>query len=188
MTWLKLVEGYMPMQMISELAICILFFAAINFSLKKAGIGIPKFWAGVGVWIFIQMYLKYRIYPPIPFSVRAIYGTVSACGIFMWVSGIPAGMGRFQTPHSQRHGWENGFPQIYTNSGARSHPSWDLGAMHTNLSFPALKSPLSCGRCIQRPQPPLKCMEKPLCCKRPKIRIESIQKENTIRNIPTPIL
>ena len=50
MTWLKLVEGYMPMQMISELAICILFFAAVNFSLKKAGVGIPKFWAGLGVW------------------------------------------------------------------------------------------------------------------------------------------
>ena len=66
MTWLKLVEGYMPMQMISELAISILIFAAINFSLKKAGVGIPKFWAGVGVWIFILMYLKYRIYPPIP--------------------------------------------------------------------------------------------------------------------------
>ena len=48
MTWLKLVEGYMPMQMITELAICILFFAAINFSLKKAGVGIPKFWAGGG--------------------------------------------------------------------------------------------------------------------------------------------
>ena len=35
MTWLKLVEGYMPMQMISELAICILVFSIINYSLKE---------------------------------------------------------------------------------------------------------------------------------------------------------
>lgn len=98
MTWLKLVEGYMPMQMISELAICILVFALVNWSLKRAGMGIPKFWAGVGVWIFIQLYLKYRIYPPIPFSVRAIYGTVSLCGIFMWVSGSQAEWEEFRRP------------------------------------------------------------------------------------------
>ena len=98
MTWLKLVEGYMPMQMISELAICILIMAGINWSLKRAGIGIPTFWAGIGVWIFIQMYLKYRIYPPIPFSVRAIYGTVSGCGIFMWVSGSQADWEAFRRP------------------------------------------------------------------------------------------
>jgi len=63
MTWLKLVEGYMPMQMIGELAGCILLMAAINWSLKRAGIGLPTFWAGIGVLIFIILYLKYRIYP-----------------------------------------------------------------------------------------------------------------------------
>lgn len=98
MTWLKLVEGYMPMQMITELAVCILFFAGLNYMLKKAGMGIPKFWAGIGVWVFIQLYLKYRIYPPIPFSVRAIYGTVSLCGIFMWVSGSQQEWEEFRRP------------------------------------------------------------------------------------------
>ena len=98
MTWLKLVEGYMPMQMISELAGSILVFALVNWALNRAGMGIPKFWAGVGVWIYIQLYLKYRIYPPIPFSVRAIYGTVSACGIFMWVSGSEDAWQEFKRP------------------------------------------------------------------------------------------
>ncbi|RMH38293.1 MAG: cytochrome c [Nitrospirae bacterium] len=98
MTWLKLVEGYMPMQMIAELTLCILFFAALNYMLKKAGMGIPKFWAGIGVWVFIQLYLKYRIYPPLPFSIRAIYGTVSLCGIFMWVSGSQAEWEEFRRP------------------------------------------------------------------------------------------
>jgi hypothetical protein len=86
------------MQMILELTFCILLFAVVNFSLKKAGIGIPKFWAGIGVWVFILLYLKYRIYPPIPFSVRAIYGTVSACGIFMWVSGSQPEWEDFKRP------------------------------------------------------------------------------------------
>jgi hypothetical protein len=79
MTWLKLVEGYMPMQMITELAICILAFSIINYLLKRAGIGLPKFWAGIFVWAFVNLfYLKYRIYPPIPFSVRAIYGDLTS--------------------------------------------------------------------------------------------------------------
>ena len=98
MTWLKLVEGYMPMQMISELACSILVFALINWTLGRAGMAIPKFWAGIGVWIYIQLYLKYRIYPPIPFSVRAIYGTVSGCGIFMWVSGSQQEWDDFKRP------------------------------------------------------------------------------------------
>ena len=98
MTWLKLVEGYMPMQMITELACSILVFSLVNWSLGRAGIGISKFWAGIGVWIYIQMYLKYRIYPPIPFSVRAIYGTVSGCGIFMWVSGSQREWDDFKRP------------------------------------------------------------------------------------------
>jgi len=58
MTWLTLIEGQKPMQIILELALCILFFSVVNFSLKKAGMGIPKFWAGIGVWVFILLYLK----------------------------------------------------------------------------------------------------------------------------------
>ncbi|MEC4671052.1 MAG: cytochrome c [Nitrospirota bacterium] len=98
MTWLKLVEGYMPGQMIGELTLSILAFALLNWSLKRAGMGIPKFWAGIGVWVFIWLYITYRIYPPIPFSVRAIYGTVTMCGIFMWVSGSEADWQEFKKP------------------------------------------------------------------------------------------
>ena len=98
MTWLKLVEGYMPMQMIMELTGAILLFVVINWSLNRAGMGIPTFWAGIGVWVFIWMYLTYRIYPPIPFSVRAIYGTVTGCGIFMWVSGSEKEWQDFKRP------------------------------------------------------------------------------------------
>ena len=42
MTWLKLVEGYMPMQMISELAGSILIFALVNYTLKKIWDGLTE--------------------------------------------------------------------------------------------------------------------------------------------------
>jgi hypothetical protein len=49
-------------------------------------------------WVFILMYLKYRIYPPIPFSVRAMYGTVSLIAVFMWVSSNEEDWRKFKQP------------------------------------------------------------------------------------------
>ena len=86
MTSLKLVEGYMPMQMLFELALCVGVFALVSYLLNKSGLGIPRLWQGMGFVAFILLYLKYRIYPPIPFSVRAMYGTVTMIAVFMWMS------------------------------------------------------------------------------------------------------
>ena len=98
MTSLKLVEGYMPMQMLFELAFCVAVFAGISYLLSRAGIAMPRFWQGILFWVFILMYLKYRIYPPIPFSVRAMYGTVSLIAVFMWVSSNEEDWRKFKQP------------------------------------------------------------------------------------------
>ncbi len=98
MTWLKLVEGYMPMQMVGELAICVLTFTLLSYLLNKSGLAIPRFWQGILFWTFIQMYLKYRIYPPIPFSVRAMYGTASLVAVFMWMSSNQEDWNKFKAP------------------------------------------------------------------------------------------
>jgi Cytochrome C oxidase, cbb3-type, subunit III len=98
MTSLKLVEGYMPMQMLFELAFCVAIFAGISYLLSRGGIEMPRFWQGILFWVFILMYLKYRIYPPIPFSVRAMYGTVSLIAVFMWVSSNEADWRKFKQP------------------------------------------------------------------------------------------
>ena len=98
MTWLTLIEGYMPIQAIVEVAGCLLLFSGINYFLKKSGIGISTFWSALLVWAFIQIYLHYRIYPPLPFSVLAIYGVVSTCGVFLWVSGSEKAWGDFKRP------------------------------------------------------------------------------------------
>lgn len=95
---LKLVEGYMPMQLLSELTICVGIFALMSYLLNKGGVALPRFWQGIGFWVFILMYLKYRIYPPIPFSVRAMYGTVALIAVFMWVSGNEEDWKKFKQP------------------------------------------------------------------------------------------
>lgn len=98
MTSLKLVEGYMPMQMLFELAFCVAVFAGVSYLLSRSGIALPRFWQGILFWVFILMYLKYRIYPPIPFSVRAMYGTVSLIAVFMWVSSNEEDWRKFKQP------------------------------------------------------------------------------------------
>src|SRR2546430_6357991 len=95
---IRLVEGYMPMQLLAELAFFVAVFTVISYLLKKNGLGIPRFWQGISFWLFIILYLKYRIYPPIPFSVRAIYGTIAMVGVFMWMSGAEDDWKEFKKP------------------------------------------------------------------------------------------
>ncbi|TAJ32203.1 MAG: cytochrome c [Nitrospirae bacterium] len=98
MTSLKLVEGFMPMQMLFELALCVALFALTSHLLGKGGKAMPRFWQGILFWTFIVLYLKYRVYPPIPFSVRAMYGTVSLIAVFMWVSSNEEDWKKFKQP------------------------------------------------------------------------------------------
>src|SRR5262245_36613398 len=94
----RLVEGYMPMQMLTELALFVAGFASLSYLLSSMGMAIPRFWQGIGFWAFILLYLKYRVYPPIPFSVRAMYGTVSLVAVFMWVSASEEDWKKFKQP------------------------------------------------------------------------------------------
>jgi len=98
MTSLTFIEGFMPIQAIVEVAGCLLLFGAFNYLLNKSGLGLSKFWSAVGVWVFIQLYLTYRIYPPLPFSIRAVYGIVTLCAVFMWVSGSKVEWEAFRRP------------------------------------------------------------------------------------------
>ncbi|MBM4134008.1 MAG: cytochrome c [Nitrospira sp.] len=97
-TSLKLVEGYMPMQMLVELAGSVAIFATVSYMLSQGGIQLPRFWQGILFWAYILLYLKFRVYPPIPFSVRAMYGTVSLIAVFMWVSSNEEDWKKFKQP------------------------------------------------------------------------------------------
>src|SRR5512145_996719 len=94
----RLVEGYMPMQMLIELTAFVAGFAGLSYMLSSMGMPLPRFWQGIGFWAFILLYLKFRVYPPIPFSVRAMYGTVSLVAVFMWVSSNEEDWKKFKQP------------------------------------------------------------------------------------------
>ena len=94
----RLVEGYMPMQVLSELAIFVAGFTGLSYMLNVNGNCIPSFLAGYFVLGVYSDYLKFRIYPPIPFSVRAMYGTVSFIAVFMWVSANEEDWKKFKQP------------------------------------------------------------------------------------------
>ena len=101
-----LVEGQMPMQLIIELTLSVGAFAILSYVAGKFGFPIPRFWQGILFWAFILLYLKYRIYPPIPFSVRAMYGTVALVGVFLWMSGNEEDWKNLGVPGSFR--WSKG--------------------------------------------------------------------------------
>ncbi len=94
----SLVEGYMPMQILFELTLCVGAFAILSYLLATFGLPVPRIWQGIGFLVFIILYLKYRIYPPIPFSVRAMYGTVALVGVFMWMSSNEEDWKKFKQP------------------------------------------------------------------------------------------
>src|SRR5262245_63549684 len=94
----RLVEGYMPMQMLIELTCFVAGFAGLSYMMSAMGMLFPRFWQGIGFWVFILMYLKYCVYPRIPFSVRAMYGSVSLVAVFMWVSANAEDWKKFKQP------------------------------------------------------------------------------------------
>src|SRR6266849_8844068 len=95
----KLVEGYMPVQMLIEMGGLAFLFIWVFYLLdKKMGIKVNKLAQATGLFLFSIIYFRYRIYPPVPFSVRAIYATMTLIGIFMWVSSTEEAWQDFRRP------------------------------------------------------------------------------------------
>ena len=94
----KLVEGYMPIQMLFEMGSVALLFIGAFYVLGKKGIKVNKLAQATGLFLFSIVYFTYRIYPPIPFSVRAIYAVMTLIGIFMWVSSTNESWNDFRKP------------------------------------------------------------------------------------------
>src|SRR4026207_293713 len=88
----------MPLHILTERACFVAGFAGLSYMLSAMGMPLPRFWQGVGFWAFILLYLTTRVYPPIPFSVRAKHGTVSLVAVFMWVSSNEEDWKKFKQP------------------------------------------------------------------------------------------
>jgi len=95
----RFVEGYMPMQMLGEVGLQIVLFIYLFYLLdKKMGIKVNKLAQATSLFIYSFLYFRYRIYPPLPFSVIAIYETNVLIGIFMWVSSTETSWQDFRRP------------------------------------------------------------------------------------------
>lgn len=91
------VEGYMPMQMLAEMALIVGLLVLVSYLLEKRyRITINKLFQAVGLLSVAVLYLKYRV--TMPFSTLAIYTTTIAIGIFVWVSSTEASWKSFRDP------------------------------------------------------------------------------------------
>ncbi len=84
--FLPLVDGYMPIQLLVEVAGLLLLLTGLVAMLGKAGWRVGLFGKAVGVYCMIWVWLTYRVYPPMPFSVLMTYLVVVLAAILLWVS------------------------------------------------------------------------------------------------------
>jgi hypothetical protein len=98
MTWLPFIDGLMQLQFFVELAGLTLVLSGLSLVLSRAGMPVNKFWKAVGLFLSIFLYLKYRVYPPMPFSVLATYVVVTLAAILLWVSSSEEDWQDFRRP------------------------------------------------------------------------------------------
>jgi hypothetical protein len=92
------IEGAAPMQMLVELSLISGFFVFLFYLFEKYRVRFPKFLQVVGLLVLSILYFKYRMSPPMPFTVLAIYTVIVGIGIFLWVSATEISWREFCRP------------------------------------------------------------------------------------------
>ncbi len=98
MTSLPLIQGFMPLQALVEIALILGLCSAIAYVLERNGRKLNAFFQVGAVFSLLMWYLVVRIYPPLPFSVIAMYATGIALGLFGWVSANETAWKEFTKP------------------------------------------------------------------------------------------
>jgi hypothetical protein len=83
---LPLVEGLMPIQPFLELAAIFGLLTLGMYSLQRFGYRCNKLVQAIAAIAIVYWYLRYRIYPPLPFSIFATYMVGACVAIGGWVS------------------------------------------------------------------------------------------------------
>jgi len=175
----------MPVQVIAELTLFVAGFTGISYMMAAMGMAFPRFWQGILFWAFILLYLKYRVYPPIPFSVRAMYGTVSLVAVFMWVSANEEDWNKFKRPIMNVLDAKTGGTKVLRIAYLVIIPIL-IGGFSYNAMVPKSEEPIELRTVHPAPLPALKCMGRPIHCRHHRILTESIPKGNMIRNTAMP--
>jgi hypothetical protein len=82
-------EGFAPVQMLVEIALITGSLILLSYLLRRS-FRPNKFIQATGLLVLAVAYMKYRVYPPMPFTVLATYTTIIGIGIFVWVSATSA--------------------------------------------------------------------------------------------------
>ena len=88
----------MPLQMLLELAGLMLIFSGLSVLLTRAGRPVGRFFKALTLLFALFLYLKFRVYPPMPFSVLATYTVVSLLAILLWASSSEQYWQEFRQP------------------------------------------------------------------------------------------
>ena len=94
----QFIEGFMPLQFLLELVGIILLFTGVAAVLERAGYSINRLFKTVLVFVTFVLYLTYRVYPPMPFTILATYTTVVLLAMLLWASSTDAYWREFTQP------------------------------------------------------------------------------------------
>lgn len=83
---LPLFDGLMPIQPFVELAAVFGSLTLLVYRLHRLGYRFNKLFQSVAAVAIVYWYLRYRIYPPLPFSIFATYMAGACLAIWAWVS------------------------------------------------------------------------------------------------------
>src|SRR5437870_9447908 len=161
----RFVEGYMPMQMLGEVGLQILLFIYIFYLLdKKMGIKVNKLVQASSLFIYSILYFRYRIYPPLPFSVIAIYETNVLIGIFMWVSSTETSWQDFRKPLIDVADGKTPTTRIIRAVSVVLLP-FVVGFMGWNNMKPSIDEPIELRTVHLRHRQAPRCMARPSSCR-----------------------
>ena len=94
----RFIEGFMPLQFLLELVGIVLLFTGVAALLERVSCPINRFFKAVLVFVTFVLYLTYRVYPPMPFSILATYITVGLLAVLLWASSSDAYWQEFKQP------------------------------------------------------------------------------------------
>lgn len=96
--FLPLFEGFMPLQLLVEFVGLLWIMGGLSLLLEKAGWRVGLLTKAAVVFLVIFVWLKYRVYPPMPFTILATYLVVSLAAILLWVSSSEKSWQEFRRP------------------------------------------------------------------------------------------
>ncbi len=102
----------MPLQFLLELAGLLLIFSGVSSLLARAGRPVNRFAKVIILFVASFLYLRFRVYPPMPFSLLATYLVLSLIGILLWASSSEQYWQEFRLPIVAILDGETGFTRL----------------------------------------------------------------------------